>query len=141
VIVPFYASWPFWLYLAAWLPYTLLIITYGFGSPWYSSAIGRSLMLTKVVIVLVLTNILTTYLVGDVPPAMPFGSVTLLVVAVIAGWYQFVTILGVQRQGRQVPDHPLRRATDVQPRGRWARRHSAAQEQSGDQAAPTSGPQ
>lgn len=99
----FYANWSFWLYFAAWLPYTLLIITYGSGSPWYRSAIGRSLMFTKVAIVLVLTNVLVTYIWGD----YGWRDVTralLLGVVIAAGWYQFATILREQRQDRY--DHP-----------------------------------
>lgn len=105
----FYKEPAFWAYFAAWLPYVLIIVVYGFGSPWYRSAIGRSLMLTKVAIVFVLTNVLAAYIFGEYPWR---DAVRVLLIGCVvgAGVYQLATIIREQRV--PVGQHPMRRCTD-----------------------------
>src|SRR5690349_13747543 len=57
----------FWLYMALWLPYTALVIVYGFGSPWYESPIGRAFFLSKLALFLLTTWILSVLEFGRYP--------------------------------------------------------------------------
>jgi len=76
----------FWLVLA-WIPYTAFVLLYGLGFPWWSTALGRSLLLSKGVIWLLLTHFLLRAWVGGYPGEG--ATVPLLVAGVIgAGWTQ-----------------------------------------------------
>lgn len=106
----------FWLYIFAWLPYTLIAIYYGLGSPWYESAIGRSFWFSKVALSLLLSFVLSVLIFGRYPwlEQIRAGLLTLMGVA---AWYQFLTVRRIQREARANPDgHPRRRKDDYQPK-------------------------
>ena len=98
----FWTRWEFWLYLAAWAPYTAFVLLYGFRSPWYRSALGRSLLLSKTVIAVLLTHVLLLVIFGDYPGR---GAVRAFMVGavIVAGWYQLTTLVRLQRQARRCP--------------------------------------
>lgn len=75
-----------WLILA-WIPYTAFVLLYGFGFPWWVTPLGRSLLLSKTAIWLLLTHFLLRAWVGQYPGDE--AMVPLLVAGVtIAGWTQ-----------------------------------------------------
>lgn len=106
----FWSQPDFWLYFVAWLAFLSLASIYGFGSPWYGSPVGRSLLLMKVAILAVLTHVLLLFVFGDYPGSNLVRFITLSGVTVIA-WYQVVVWRGIQRAHRN-GDHPRRRSTD-----------------------------
>lgn len=101
----------FW-YLLAWVPYTAILATYGFGSPWYRSRIGRSLFLSKLALVLLLTFVLSVFVFGRYPGLFVVRTVLLCGLA-CAGTYQFFSFRAEQRQTRGNPPCPRRRSTDL----------------------------
>jgi hypothetical protein len=101
----------FWLYFLAWLPYTLYVLIYGFGSPWYQSRIGRGLLFTKTAIVLVLTNALIIIVFGDYSAKETVRGALIGMVAVGA-WYQLFAMCRLQFTHRRDRSHPARRSTD-----------------------------
>lgn len=102
----------FWMYVALWLPYTALVIVYGFGSPWYQSAIGRAFFLSKLALCLLTTFILSILIFGRYPFFQEVRAALLAVLAV-AAWYQLITVLCIQHQRRRTNrDCPRRRSTD-----------------------------
>ena len=97
---PWYSSPVFWLYFAAWLPYTALAIWYGLTQPRHKNAIGRSLLAVKASLSLVLTVVLTAF----IWPGYELRTLLLVLgmTAVAgAGWYQLWTFMQVRRQGRR----------------------------------------
>lgn len=90
----------FWLYFLAWLPYALYVVIYGFGSPWYQSRIGRGLLLTKLAIVLVLTNALIIITLGDYPAKDTVRGV-LLGLVIVAAWYQLIAMVRILLAARR----------------------------------------
>ncbi len=101
----FYTNWVFWLYFAAWLPFMLTVLNYGFRSPWWTTAIGRSLLLTKVSIVTVLSNILISFMFPHFDEWRDIMRVLLVGGAIVAGTYQFTAILRILRQARDERRH------------------------------------
>lgn len=98
--MPFYTLWEFWLYLAAWVPYTAFVLLYAFRSPWYVEPIGRSLLLSKGVIAALLSHLLALYIWPDY-----YGHDVVRVVivggAICAGWYQAITLFRLQQDDRR----------------------------------------
>lgn len=106
----FYASGVFWLFFFSWLPYMLVVVIYGFGSPWWTTAIGRSLLLTKVVIVAILTNVLAWFILDNLWLYEQIRT-ALMVLVPVAGFYQLFAILRIQRKHR----HDQRERATVTP--------------------------
>lgn len=102
-MTPFYANWIFWLYFAAWLPFIGTAITYGFGSRWWTSHIGRSLLLTKVSIILLLGNVLLSLAIPNSPGERALIRVVLVGIVIIAGWYQYGAILRETIKAHRAP--------------------------------------
>lgn len=102
-MAPFYARLDFWLLFAAWLPYTLFVLLYTTRSPWYASALGRSLVLSKLVIAVLLSSSLLTQVFGDYPGRLAV-RVFLFAGAITAGWYQLIVLVRLQRQARRCPE-------------------------------------
>ena len=101
----------FWLYVALFVPYTGLVLVYGFGSPWWQSPIGRAFFLSKLALFLLTGFILSIFEFGRYPllHEVRAGLLTLLGVA---AWYQLVTVVRIQWEKRRNPC-PRRRATDI----------------------------
>ena len=92
----------FWLILA-WIPYTAFVLLYGFGFPWWSTVLGRSLLLSKTAIWLLLSHFLLRSAVGDYPGDE--AMVPLLVTGVtIAGWTQLWFLVRTKREYRRADD-------------------------------------
>lgn len=107
----FWSDWRFWLLTAAFIPYATFAVTYGLRAPWYRSQVGRSLLLSKAVIAATLLSAI----VGRMFPHYTFrwGLFALLIgLAVVAGWYQLITLLQILHRHRSEPDAPRRRVTD-----------------------------
>jgi hypothetical protein len=109
---PFYDTWSFWLYAAAWLPYTACLLLYGLRSPWWAGATGRAIL----ALYAALTGVLTLALVarifdihGDLLDALRF---LLLGAVAVLGFVQLHTIVRLQRRDRDGHAHPHRRSTD-----------------------------
>lgn len=98
----------FWMCLAAFLPYLLFVIAYMTRSPWYASPVGRSLMLSKVVIVALLGHPLALFLCGPYQGAEGVW-VVLFGLTCVAGTTQLLTLLRLQRN---TDGAPRRRSTD-----------------------------
>ena len=107
----FYKQPGFWLYLAVWLPYTLLVIIYGLGSPWYASPIGRAFWLSKLALSLLLTFVLTIWIFGQYPGLSEVRS-ALMVVLALGAWYQLAVVIRIQRAKRRDRDVNPPRSTD-----------------------------
>lgn len=90
----------FWIYLAAWVPYTSFMLLYGFLSPWYRTAVGRSLLLSKSVITLLLTHALLSLLFGRGYSGSGILIAMVIGLVVPAGWLQLILLLRLQRQAR-----------------------------------------
>lgn len=97
----FYVNWAFWLYLSAWVPYTLFVALYAFRSPWYRSALGRSLLLSKTVIAVLLTHALLIVVLGADYPGREYVRGFLVGGVIVAGWVQLLTLVRLQRQARR----------------------------------------
>lgn len=97
---PWYANPIFWLYFAAWVPFTTLALWYGLTPPRRKNAIGRSLLAVKASFSAVLTVVLTAFWF----PGYEFRRL-LLVVCVggvaCAGWYQLIVFVRTRRAGRR----------------------------------------
>lgn len=100
----------FVLCVLALVPYALFVLFYALRSPWYGSPIGRSLMLSKAVIVALLSHVLVVLKVGDYPGRLTVWAV-LLVLAAVAGGTQLAILLKEQRRVSR-GGTPQRRATD-----------------------------
>lgn len=96
----------FW-YLIAWVPYTAILFYYGFGSPWYRSAIGRSLFLSKLALFLLLTFVLSIFVFGQYPGLEIVRSVLLSCLA-LAATYQLIVFRREQLRKRTDPPAPAR---------------------------------
>lgn len=94
----------FWLYFAGWLPYTLHVFVYGFGSPWYRSEIGRAFFLSKLALCLVFSFVLTVFVFGQYPWLAEVRAILLGLVA-CAAWYQLSVTVRIQRRRPPVTDH------------------------------------
>lgn len=97
------------LYLLVLVPYTLFVVLYATRSPWYRSAMGRSLLLSKSVIAALAWNAVLALWLGDYTGR---GVIRVFIVggAIVAGWAQLILLVIEQRK----PDdgQPRRRATD-----------------------------
>lgn len=102
--------WAFALCIVALAPYALFVAFYALRSPWWSSPVGRSLMLSKFVIVLLLSHVLVVLAAGDYTYRIAVWAVLFVMVA-IAGATQFVLLLRLQRRISN-GDNPRRRASD-----------------------------
>ena len=103
--------WAFALCIVALAPYALFVFFYALRSPWWASPVGRSLMLSKTVIVLLLSHVLVVLAAGDYTYRVQVWAV-LFVMVTIAGITQFVLLLRLQRRLSN-GENPRRRATDV----------------------------
>lgn len=103
-----YSVWVFWIYLLTLVPFAMTSLFYGLRSPWWTSHIGRSLLITQVAIVSVLLNVLAAVIFDDYE-LRDFVRTVLLGGVTIAGWYQFGSIIREQRRGRAM-DASQRRA-------------------------------
>ena len=97
---PFLSDVRFWLYLAAWLPYVTFVFRYAFFSPWYATPLGRSLLLSKGVIALLLTHALLIVALGRRYPGASAVQAVIVGGVIAAGWFQLITLLRLQRQAR-----------------------------------------
>jgi hypothetical protein len=111
-VPPFYEQWQFWLLALTLCPWLAFVSLYAARSPWWRWPIGRSLMLSKIVIVAVLIN----GIVGRIWPSYHHLRSVVYVVLIggsfLAGCYQLLNLRREQRQDRDAPDTPRRRATD-----------------------------
>lgn len=107
----FFRQPAFWLYFAGWLPYTLHVFVYGFGSPWFRSEIGRAFFLSKLALCLVFSFVLTVFVFGQYDGLQVVRAVLLGTVAV-AAWYQLSVVIRIQRKARRASPSPQRRSTD-----------------------------
>lgn len=89
----------FWLYLLVAIPYSLFVVLYSTRSPWYATAMGRSLLLSKTVIALLSIHVCLILAFGDYPGS---AVVRALVVggAILAGWTQLFLLIREQRAPR-----------------------------------------
>lgn len=111
-----FADLGFWLYIFVWLPYTLLALYYGLGSPWYESAIGRAFWFSKVALSLLLSFVLSVVIFGRYPWLEQIRA-GLLTCMGIAAWYQFLAVRRIQREAKDNPDgHQRRRPDDIKPK-------------------------
>lgn len=102
--------WAFAVCVAAVTPYALFVIFYAARSPWYANAVGRSLMLSKFVIMMLLGHVLVVLSIGDYPGRLPVWA-TLFVLTSVAGTWQLLTLLRLQRRIDH-GEHPRRRQSD-----------------------------
>jgi hypothetical protein len=86
------------LYLAVAIPYTLFVILYAAVSR-PRSAIGRSLLLSKLVIAALAWNAVAA-LVFDDYPAREFVRTFIVGGAILAGWTQLALLIREQRASR-----------------------------------------
>lgn len=103
---------PWWaalICLAAFFPYALFVGFYFFRSPWQLNPTGRTLMLSKFAIMLLLGHVLVVLFVGDYPGRI-YVWAGLFVLLSIAGSAQLANLLHLQRQAAD--GHPRRRVTD-----------------------------
>lgn len=91
----------FWLYLAGWIPYTAFVLLYGFRSPWWVSVLGRSLLLSKCVIWLLLTHALLIVSMGPGYPGAGTIRAVLIGGVITAGWAQLSMLLREQTRDRK----------------------------------------
>lgn len=100
IVSPWYANPIFWLYFAAWLPFTALAFWYGLTGPRKKDAIGRSLLAVKSSLALVLTVVLTAFIFPGYEwrRALLFTGIALVA---CAGWYQLAIFVRTRRQGRR----------------------------------------
>lgn len=91
------------LYLAVAVPYSLFVILYATRSPWYRTGLGRSLLLSKMVIAVLALNAVLALAFGDYPGR---EAVRVFVVggAIVAGWSQLVLLIKEQRRARRCPE-------------------------------------
>lgn len=101
--------WFFWPLLTAWGVYLVFVVLYATRSPWRQTPIGRSWLLSKTVIVALLTNAIVSVAVGHYPGRFVVWGVLFSVLTVAGAWQ--VRVL-VKLQNRPPCDHPLRRSTD-----------------------------
>jgi hypothetical protein len=111
-VTRFYAQPAFWLYFAGWLPYTLHVLVYGLGSPWWRSEIGRAFFLSKLALCLVFSLVLTVFLFGQYD-GLPAVRAVLLGLVACAAWYQLSVTVRVQRRPHLDEASHRRRSTDV----------------------------
>lgn len=97
---PWYSNPFFWVYFAAWLPYTLLALWYGLTRPRRKNAVGRSLLAVKSSLAVVLTVVLTAFIWPRYELRTLFLIVGMAVVA-CAGWLQLAVFVRERRQGRR----------------------------------------
>lgn len=102
----------FWLYFAGWLPYTLHVLVYGLGSPWYRSEIGRAFFLSKLALCLVFSFVLSVFIFGQYEGLLVVRAVLIGTVA-CAAWYQLSVTVRIQRRARLDLPCPRRRSTDI----------------------------
>lgn len=86
------------LYLAVAIPYTLFVLLYGFRSR-PGSAIGRSLLLSKLVIAALAWNAILAVQFGEYP-GREFVRTFIVGGALIAGWTQLALLIREQRASR-----------------------------------------
>lgn len=89
----------FWLYVLVAVPYTLFVVLYATRSPWYRTAIGRSLLLSKIVIATLSIHAVLSVIFGDYPLK---EAVRMFVVgaAIVAGWSQLILLVIEQYRAR-----------------------------------------
>jgi hypothetical protein len=87
-----------WLYLAVAVPYTAFLILYAVVSR-PKTAIGRSLLLSKAVIVALAWNAVLSLALGDYP-GRDLVRVFAVGGAIVAGWWQLTLLLIEQRRDR-----------------------------------------
>lgn len=97
---PWYANPAFWLYFAAWLPYTALALYYGLTRPRRKDAIGRSLLAVKSSLAIVLTVVLTAFWFPGYEWRLALLFIGVGLVA-CAGWYQLAVFVETRRDGRR----------------------------------------
>jgi hypothetical protein len=103
---------PWWVWtpcIAALSFYALFVLSYATRSPWYSSTVGRSLMLSKTSIVLLLSHLLIA-LVRPYEARFITWSVLFTLLATAGAW-QLAMLLRLQNQISN-GDVPNRRLTD-----------------------------
>lgn len=102
---PFYADPRFWLYFAAWVPFTALALWYGLTPPRRKGPVGRSLLAVKASLSAVLTVVLTAFIF----PGYEWRTALLVVgmaVVACAGWYQLFVFVRTRRAGRRCTSNP-----------------------------------
>lgn len=96
----FWADPRFWLYFAAWLPFTALALWYGLTPPRRKDAIGRSLVAVKASLAAVLTVVLTALAFPGYEWRKALLFIGMAMVA-LAGWYQLFVFARERRRGRR----------------------------------------
>jgi hypothetical protein len=89
-----------WLYLLVLIPYGLFVLLYAFRSPWYRSWLGRSLLLSKLVIALLALNAVLVLAFEDYP-GRDFVRAFVVGGAIVAGWSQLFLLIREQRAARR----------------------------------------
>lgn len=97
----FWTRFDFWLYLAAWIPYAGFVVLYATRSPWYRTGLGRSLLLSKTVVAVLLTHALLIVIFGRRYPGVEYVHGFLVGGVIVAGWYQLAYLTRLQRQARR----------------------------------------
>lgn len=92
-----------WLYLAVAVPYTAFVVLYLTRSPWFRTALGRSLLLSKAVIAALAWNAIFALAFGDYP-GREVLRVFIVGGALIAGWSQLYLLIREQRAQRRCPE-------------------------------------
>lgn len=85
--------------IMALVPYTLFIIIYGVRSPWWKTPVGRSLMVSNVVIIMLLGHLLVV--ITSPYPGRLFVWAALFVLWMGSGVFQLVMLLRLQRRNRK----------------------------------------
>jgi hypothetical protein len=104
-------SWIFWLYVIGGAAFSACALVYGLRSPWYRSPMGIALEAswTSLAAVLILAVLLHLFpLRRDVAVGL---SITVMTAVDVTALVLLVTVLRLQRRGRDEPT-PRRRATD-----------------------------
>lgn len=102
-------TWAFWLYASIAVPWLACAAFYGLRTPWWRSAIGRSLFGSWTALALVLM-LAAAFRAIRLPHPIVLGLAVCVLGAVgVAGVVQLVTVIYLQRRGRPAPH---RRTTD-----------------------------
>lgn len=94
----------FWAYLLTMIPFLLFALLYGITKPrlWVNEPVGRGLMILSTTLVLVIVNVLLGYTLANEHLLRVVLRYVVLAGGFVSGWYMLVTLLRLQREGRQI---------------------------------------
>lgn len=90
-------------YLLVAVPYTLFVVLYATRSPWYQTALGRSLLLSKTVIATLSIHAVLALWLGPYPGQFIL-RVFIVGAAIVAGWWQLTLLVLEQNKARRCPN-------------------------------------